>query len=175
MGANALHQAIELNAVAVEFNKKAFQWGRRAAHDLNRVTECAEIKPPFKAIEKLDDIVADRYQRLCDYQDQKYAEHYNLLVDQVCEAEQSQQIDRDLAFSKAVARNLYKLMAYKDEYEVARLYSDPSFREELSKQFEGDYKLEFHLAPPWLAGKDSDTGLPTKRRFPQITLGAVSV
>jgi indolepyruvate ferredoxin oxidoreductase len=175
VSAESLNQAIELNAVAVDFNKKAFQWGRRAAHDLKHVMNCAEIKPEFKALEDLEEIMADRFQRLVDYQDETYAEHYLALVRKAQQSEENKIKDSDSELSKSVARNLYKLMAYKDEYEVARLYSNPAFRKQLEEQFEGSYSLQFHLAPSWFCKKDPESGLPLKRRFPQFTLTAFAI
>ena len=166
----ALEQAIELNGVAVEFNKKAFLWGRRAAVDLRQVLDCAEIKPAFKPLENLQEIIADRRQRLIDYQNRDYADRYQLMVTKACEAERKKIENNDGLLAKAVAKYLYKLMAYKDEYEVARLYSDGDFQRLIKQRFEGDYYLQFHLAPPGLAKKDSDTGLPVKRKFPQLLM-----
>jgi indolepyruvate ferredoxin oxidoreductase len=157
VGEDALEQAIELNGVAVEFNKQAFLWGRRAAFDLNRVIEAAQVGPGHRSLEGVEDIVEDRAARLEQYQDLAYANNYRAMVERVA------QIDSGVELTQAVARNLFKLMAYKDEYEVARLYSDPAFRAQLEAEFEGDYRLEFHLAPPLLARRDADTGLPTKR------------
>ena len=171
----ALNQAIELNAVAVDFNKKAFEWGRRAAHDLDRVIECAELKPEFKALDDLEEIIADRFQRLVDYQDEAYAERYLMLVRKVQLAVENKVKDSESELSKATARNLYKLMAYKDEYEIARLYASPAFRKQLEEQFEGNYSLQFHLAPTWLCKKDSETGLPLKRQFPQLMLTVFAI
>ncbi len=157
VGGAALEQAIELNGVAVDFNKQAFLWGRRGAFDLAKVVELAQVKPSFEALDNVAEIIEDRYQRLLAYQDVAYADRYREQVQQIVEADPA----RDL--SRAVARNLYKLMAYKDEYEVARLYSSPAFRAQLDREFEGDFRLEFHLAPPLLAKRDPDSGLPTKR------------
>ncbi|ARN75263.1 indolepyruvate ferredoxin oxidoreductase family protein [Oceanicoccus sagamiensis] len=172
---DALQQAITLNGVAVEFNKKAFLWGRRAAVDLEQVLDCAEIKPAFKPLEKINDIIADRYQRLTDYQNSDYADRYQLLVNKVQEAERQIIDNNDGRLAKAVAKYLYKLMAYKDEYEVARLYSNGDFQNRIKQQFEGDYHVQFHLAPPGLAKKDADTGLPLKRQFPQLLMAGFKV
>ena len=157
VGGEALEQAIELNGVAIDFNKQAFLWGRRAATDLDQVIELAQVKPDFERLESVAEIVTDRSQRLLEYQGAAYAERYRSRVQQVIDVDPGDDV------SRAVARNLYKLMAYKDEYEVARLYSSPAFQAQLDNEFEGDFKLEFHLAPPLLAGRDPDSGLPTKR------------
>ncbi len=169
VGAEALAQAIELNGVAIEFNQQAFLWGRRAAHDLDKVVKVAQLEDSFEPITDLDALVADRASRLRDYQNEAYAQRYLATIARVREA------DSDGVLSMAVARNLYKLMAYKDEYEVARLYADPAFKAQLASEFEGDYRLEFHLAPPFLAGKDADSGLPTKRRLGGWVLPVFSV
>jgi indolepyruvate ferredoxin oxidoreductase len=162
----ALERAIELNGVAVDFNKQAFLWGRRAAHQPERVMALVE-----KSLEKpreltLEELISDRSQRLVDYQSEQYAQRYTEIVTRV--REQDTQESRRL--TRAVARSLYKLMAYKDEYEVARLYSDGEFIEKLKSRFTGDFKLKFHLAPPLLSRKDPSTGRLIKREFPGWTL-----
>ncbi|MYE84440.1 MAG: indolepyruvate ferredoxin oxidoreductase family protein [Gammaproteobacteria bacterium] len=160
----ALERAIEINGVAVDLNKQAFLWGRRAAHDPEQVTDVVG-----KALEKprrlsLDELIADRADRLAAYQNATYARAYTDFVHRVSEA------DRESTLTRAVAEALYKLMAYKDEYEVARLYSDGDFQRKLSAQFAGDYRLRFHLAPPLLARRDPNSGNLTKREFPGWTL-----
>lgn len=172
---DALEQAIELNGVAVDFNKKAFLWGRRAVVDLEQVLSCAEIQPAFKPLSNIKDIIADRSRRLTGYQNSAYAERYKHIVTQVQEIERQTIENNDGRLAKAVAKYLYKLMAYKDEYEVARLYSNGDFQQLIQQQFEGDYQLQFHLAPPGLAKKDSDTGLPLKRKFPQLLMAGFKV
>ena len=166
----ALQHAIELNGVAVEFNKKAFLWGRRAAVDLEQVLDYVEIKSAFKPLETTQEIAVDRYQRLTDYQNSGYADHYQSILTKVQKVEATKIKHSDGRLAKAVAKYLYKVMAYKDEYEVARLYSNGDFLQRLKQQFEGDYQLQFHLAPPGLAKKDLDTGLPIKRKFPQLLM-----
>lgn len=160
----ALEKAIELNGTAVAMNKAAFLWGRRAAHDLARVERLAT--PPqeegHRLSRTLDEAIARRVEQLTAYQDAAYAARYTALVEKVRAAEAK--LGRE-ALTEAVARNYYKLMAYKDEYEVARLYTDGSFLKQIEAQFEGDYKLQFHLAPPAFAEKDPDTGHLKKRAF----------
>lgn len=167
VGAEALQQAISLNGVAVEFNQRALLWGRRAAVDLGRVTELARPQPRFQALERVEDIVADRCRRLTDYQGPALARRYRQQVQEIVALEARQVPDAGQKLSRAVARNLYRLLAYKDEYEVARLYTSPAFRAQLEAEFEGqfkrDYRLQFHLAPPLLARRDAETGLPRKR------------
>src|SRR5262249_14861692 len=147
---------------------RAFLWGRRAAHDLSGVERlAAEVAPetvPQPITRSLEQMVSKRIDFLTAYQDQAYAERYRLLVERVrqTEAERAPGL-RGLA--EAVARYYFKLLAYKDEYEVARLFTDGSFRQALERSFEGDYRLEFHLSPPLLAPRDPDSGRPVKRRY----------
>src|SRR5690606_30996911 len=119
----------------------------------------------------LEEIIADRMVRLSAYQNAAYAERYREQVARV------QQVDKsaEQALSKAVARYYFKLLAYKDEYEVARLYSDGSFIRQLEAQFCGDYRLQFHLAPSWLSKPDASTGEPRKRQFGPWMLKAFAV
>jgi indolepyruvate ferredoxin oxidoreductase len=167
LGLAALMRAIELNGVAVAQNKTAFEWGRRAAHDLKAVV--ALLSPAtagaqviqFKKRETVDSLVQRRVEFLTGYQNAAYAATYQAFVQRVRE--------REAPFGKsslteAVARNLFKLMAYKDEYEVARLHSDTAFHARLASQFEGDFKLKVHLAPPLLA-KKNEKGELVKQKF----------
>ena len=172
VSAEAINKAIELNGVAVQLNQQAFLWGRRAAHDAVAVERLARpevIEAP--RCQTLEEIIADRVVRLTAYQNAAYAERYREQVARV------QQVDKsaDQALSKAVARYYFKLLAYKDEYEVARLYSDGSFIRQLEAQFSGDYRLEFHLAPSWLSKPDASTGEPRKRQFGAWILKAFGV
>jgi indolepyruvate ferredoxin oxidoreductase len=158
VSAAALEQAVELNGVAVEFNRQAFRWGRKAAHDTAAVERAAApaaagASRPAPAA-TLDEIVARRTAELAGYQDAAYAARYERLVRRVAAAEAERTPGRT-GLAEAVARNYYKLLAYKDEYEVARLYADGAFRRRLEEQFEGDFKLRFHLAPPLLAARDA--------------------
>jgi len=151
----SLLRAIELNGVAVAANQRSFLWGRRAAVDLKRVERVAT---PAQAVvvhmpDSLDAIVDKRVAFLSDYQDAAYAAQYASLVARVREAERAQGLGNKLTL--AVAKSLFKLMAYKDEYEVARLYTDGRFVEQVKAQFEGDVKLRFNLAPPLFAKKDA--------------------
>jgi indolepyruvate ferredoxin oxidoreductase len=160
----SLLRAIELNAVAVDNNKAAFQWGRRAAHDPASVA--ALLAPSaqvieFKKRETVESIVKRRVAFLTDYQDAAYAERYRDLVERVRVAELP--LGKSL-LTETVAKGLFKLMAYKDEYEVARLHADTGFREKIAAQFEGDFKVHYHLAPPLLA-KHDDKGELVKQKF----------
>jgi indolepyruvate ferredoxin oxidoreductase len=151
----ALLRAIEMNGVAIESNKKSFLWGRRAAVDLARVERTAT---PTQAIvvqmpQSLDNVINKRVEFLTGYQDAAYAATYAELVAQVRAKESGLGLGNKL--TTAVAKSLFKLMAYKDEYEVARLYTDGRFVEQLKQQFEGDFSLKFNLAPPLFANKDA--------------------
>ncbi len=169
--ADSILQAIELNGVSIETNQQAFLWGRRYAVDAEAVRRAAGFdKPhqPAKDQTDLDEIIEYRSACLLDYQDQAYADRYLRLVQRARDLEQSlnpQNSETRPAFTEAVARSYFSLLAYKDEYEVARLYSNGEFESTLAKQFEGDYKLRFHLAPPLLAKRDPQSGIPLKREF----------
>ena len=177
----SLLRAIELNGEAVAMNKQAFELGRRAAHDPAALAAIlAEAKAPTEArqlSQGLDEIVARRVDFLTGYQNAAYAARYRELVEKV-RAKEASVLPGQSALAEAVARYLFKLMAYKDEYEVARLYSDGAFRKQLAATFEQDsasgqpLRLEFHLAPPLLARRDPNTGLPRKMSFGPWMLGA---
>ncbi|MBB4843060.1 indolepyruvate ferredoxin oxidoreductase [Paucibacter oligotrophus] len=150
----ALMRAIELNNVQIENNKIAFEWGRRCAHDLAAVQALFAASQVINFVKRqsVDELVAKRVDFLTGYQNAAYAASYKALVDQVVAAEK---ILGSHKLSEAVARYLFKVMAYKDEYEVARLHTDKSFTDKVAAQFEGDYKLVHHLAPPLLAKKNA--------------------
>src|SRR6266851_3384458 len=173
----SLLRAIELNGVAVEFNGKAFLWGRRAAIDLARVERLAtpaEVIPISQALSRnLDELIARRVEFLTAYQDAAYANRYRKLVERVREVEA--QKAGGTALTEAVARYYFKLMAYKDEYEVARLYSDPGFARKVEGMFEGGYKLKFHLAPPIFNKPDPRTGEARKSEFGPWMMAAFRV
>ena len=168
----AIEQAIELNGVAVEANKQAFLWGRRAAHDMKAVLAAAEPAEEHAAMgsehlsETLEEAISRRGEFLTDYQDAAYGERYRRLVERAREAERKAAPESD-ALAWAVAKSYFRLLAIKDEYEVGRLYTTGEFAKKLNRQFEGDYKLSFHLAPPILGEKDPETGEPKKREFGQ--------
>ncbi len=160
----ALLRAIELNAVAVDANKQAFLWGRRAAVDLDQVQR---VTAPAKAVvvqmpQTLDALVRRRSAFLTQYQNAAYARDYETFVERVRQAEV--RLGRGDALARAVAKSLFKLMAYKDEYEVARLYTSGAFEQKLKETFEGDFRVSFHLAPPLLARHDAQ-GNPVKARY----------
>ena len=164
----ALLQTVELNGVAVDLNKKALMWGRCAAVDLAEVEGLvvapAQISAADSVAVTFDELVARRSDELVLYQNTAYADGYRGFVEQVRAAEQKK-TPGQTALTEAVARYYYKLLAYKDEYEVARLHTDRRFLDKLHAQFEGDYKVKFHLAPPILADRDSATGAPVKKTF----------
>jgi indolepyruvate ferredoxin oxidoreductase len=162
----SLEQAIELNGVAVDANKRTFAWGRLAAHDIGAIESITKISVPKSEAAvavTLDALLERRVDDLTRYQDHEYAARYEKTVRQAATAEA--RLTDVSGFALAVARNLYKLMAYKDEYEVARLYSDGDFKRKLETQFEGGYKLEFHLAPPLLSRYDSQSGELGKQTY----------
>jgi len=173
-------RAIELNAVQVEKNLAAFEWGRRVAHD--RAAVDALVKQPAVAAsgagakivslhspKALDALIDKRAQYLAAWQNDAYAARYRKLVSEVQAAESKlDRPDGQLALTEAVAKNLHKVMAYKDEYEVARLYADPAFIERLKANFEGDWKLNFHLAPPSFAKHDTQGHLVKKQYGPRM-------
>jgi len=163
----AVEKAVELNGVAVEFNLKSFVWGRRAAVDLARVERIAAPAEVIAIEQHLsrnaDELVARRVEFLTAYQDAAYAARYQDLVDKVRRAES--ETAGGTRLTEAVARYYAKLMAYKDEYEVARLHSDPAFMRKIEGLFEGDYKVVFHLAPPILNKPDPATGEAKKSSF----------
>ncbi|MDH3689864.1 MAG: indolepyruvate ferredoxin oxidoreductase family protein, partial [Gammaproteobacteria bacterium] len=141
-------------------------WGRRTANDRSAVEKLVQrngSKAQPRATE-FDEIVSRRVQFLADYQDSAYAERYHRLVKHVADIE-SHSAKGMKGFAEAVARYYFKLLAYKDEYEVARLYTHPRFTTQLNAQFEGNFKLQFHLAPPLVATRETDTGYPKKRAY----------
>ncbi|HZT86316.1 MAG TPA: indolepyruvate ferredoxin oxidoreductase family protein [Stellaceae bacterium] len=173
VSAGAIEQAIALNGVAVEFNRNAFRWGRRAAQDLAaveaRATSPRAVPPSHRLSETLDEAIARRVEFLTGYQDAAYAERYAAEVRRVREAEAAR-VPGATALTEAVARALFKLMAYKDEYEVARLYTETGFLDRVAAQFEGPYELHFHLAPPLFAERDPATDRLRKREYGPLVL-----
>jgi indolepyruvate ferredoxin oxidoreductase len=166
VGAEAIEKAIELNGQAVAMNIAAFRWGRRAAHEPQFVRgllakQDAPAAQPLAAT--LDEVILRRVEFLTAYQNRRYARRYERRIAEIRAAEAKAR-PGSTAVTDAVARNLFRLMAVKDEYEVARLYTDGSFQRQLSSQFQGFEKLEFHLAPPILGRKGPD-GKPRKSSF----------
>ena len=165
-------RAMELNEVAVAQNKAAFEWGRHAAHHWDAVAKLLGTADTqvieFKKRDTLADLVARRVDFLTGYQNAAYAKRYQLFVDRVAKAEAACGVGKQ-TLSEAVARYLFKLMAYKDEYEVARLHTDPAFLSRIASQFEGDFTLNYHLAPPLLERRN-DQGELQKRKFGPVML-----
>ena len=161
----SLEQAIRLNGTFVEGNLRTFALGRLAAHSPDVLTRelHGRVEVPLSTV---DDVLASRMRRLSAYQDAKYAETYRDFVNDIRGRVAARQLKgRDAeAFTRQVALSLGRLMAYKDEYEVARLYTDPKFMQQVREQFAGDFEMTIHLAPPTLPGHDSD-GRPKKRAF----------
>ncbi len=160
----ALMRAMELNGVQVDNNKAAFEWGRQCAANLTQVQAMFAAQQVIQLVKKpsLQELVAKRVAFLTDYQDSAYAADYQAFVNQVHAAEAT--LGSSTRLSQAVARYLFKLMAYKDEYEVARLHTTAEFSEKIASMFEGDYKIVHHLAPPTTA-KRNDKGELVKKAY----------
>ena len=161
----AINKAIELNAIAVEFNQQALNWGRLWEQNAEFVEKQIRAAQSSNAGSSgpatLDQLIEHRVASLTAYQNADYAEAYKQLVEKVRSVDNVE----NQPLSEAVARYAYKLRAYKDEYEVARLYTDGSFTENLASRFTGDYKINVQLAPPLLSRPDPVTGKAKKRNF----------
>jgi len=177
----ALSRAIELNGTSVDLNQQALAWGRVAAVDAKKIDALVEpgnAGGTVPTAESFDTFVAGRAAFLTAYQNRAYADRYLRLVGKATQTEERVLPGRT-EFSWAVARNFSKLMAYKDEYEVARLFTAPAFKARMDQEFEGDYKLSLNLAPPLLARMDAKTGIPPSKReygawmFPLLRLLAM--
>ncbi len=161
----AIFQAIELNGIAIPMNQQAFTWGRRAAHDLAAVRRIAlpddvDANDPANAPDPasiLRDTIERRVEFLTGYQNARYAARYRKLLDKV-RTVQAVRTPHEEGLTAAVALYYFKLMAYKDEYEVARLYTDGAFLDRVREAFTGEFKLRFHLAPPLIARRDKTSG-----------------
>jgi indolepyruvate ferredoxin oxidoreductase len=172
VGLAALDRAIELNGRQVAMNRRALAWGRLLAHDPEAVEKIA--RPLLRGAAgtplstTLAEIVAHRTELLTAYQSRDYAHRYRDLVARVMDREKA--ATGTDALARAVARSYAKLLAYKDEYEVARLYTDGSFAAQIAREFEGDPKLQLHLSPQFLpafiAPRDPETGHVRKWRIP---------
>ena len=163
----SLMRAIELNGTAVEANRQAFAWGRAAAHDgadVQRAAHPAQVIEFKRMSSSLAELSASRSEFLTAYQSAAYARRYTELVDRVRRVE-SDRLNGSTRLAEAVARYYFKLLAYKDEYEVARLHADTGFRQSIAARFEGPYRLNYYLAPPLLARRDPITGIARKYRF----------
>jgi len=161
----AIERTIELNGVAVEANRRTFGWGRLAAHDPAKASAAARpLLPDEAGFPSHEELIARRVAFLTEYQDSAYAARFLALVMAVKEAERVRAAGQT-GLTEAVAANFFKLMAYKDEYEVARLFTDGRFMAKLKRQFAGDFKLQFHLAPPLATARNPNTGHLQKRAF----------
>ena len=168
LGHEALVRAIELNDVAVAQNIAAFEWGRHCAHHWNVVDTLlapAQVVQ-FHKPQGVDALVAKREAFLTDYQNSSYAKRYSEVVARVQKAEAAWS---KTSLSEAVARNLFKLMAYKDEYEIARLHTNTAFLQKIGDMFEGDYTVNYHLAPP-IISKTNEKGELQKQKFGPLML-----
>ena len=156
LSSESVLEAIRLNRVAIQDNTLAFNWGRLAAVDLATVQGFAVQEKPTDPDHRLSESVSEMIDRrsrfLEEYQNQSYAHLYRQTMEKVRQSEAMLGTDR---LTKIIAQSLYRLMAYKDEYEVARLYSNGDFLQRLKQQFDGNIKIVFHLAPPLLAKKDA--------------------
>ena len=162
----AILRAIELNGVEVDRNKEAFGWGRIAAGNPDRIKELlAGLDPATDIDETLDQLVQRRAEFLIDYQNHALAEKYHELVNRVRTAEEQIAATGELGLTDAVARSYFKLLSYKDEYEVARLHTSTGFLEKIRKDFGDKAKVSFHLAPPLLTRGVDARGRPRKRQF----------
>ena len=159
----AIEKAIEVNGVAVAFNLLAFRLGRLAAAKPEAIAALMPASAAQPVAEDLEAMIARRGDFLTDYQDAAYAARYRGVVEAARAAEAA--LGGSTEFAAAVARYAFKVMAYKDEYEVARLYADPAFARRLRETFAGDYRIAYHLAPPLLARRDANTGLPKKSAY----------
>ncbi|WJR65307.1 indolepyruvate ferredoxin oxidoreductase family protein [Neorhizobium sp. CSC1952] len=164
IGLASIDKAIELNGTGIAVNRAAFGWGRRAAVDVAEVAREAGLAKAEPRAQTLEETVARRVAFLTGYQNAAYAARYKDLVEIAKNAEA--RLHGAAGFAEAVAKNAFKLMAYKDEYEVARLHRDGSFERKLAEQFEGDFKIKHHLAPPLFSRRiDARTGHPAKIAF----------
>lgn len=170
----SLMRAIELNDVAIDWNKQAFRWGRYAAIDMKAVTTLMLPELTSNKPMSTEELIMDFERELVAYQSEKYAARYRSTVDTALAAEKTINPDSTV-LTEAIAHNAYKLMAYKDEYEVARLYSDKAFIKNLHDTFEGNFKLQFHLAPPLISPRDKDSGNLQKITFGSWMLKTFSI
>jgi indolepyruvate ferredoxin oxidoreductase len=158
----SIQQAIRLNGTFVEGNLRTFALGRLAAHQPDALERPAGEALPSSLPTTLDEVVASRMKLLTDYQDARYARTYLEFINGI--RGRVSKLSHGDMFVRQVALTLARLMAYKDEYEVARLYTAPAFMKQMRQQFSGNPRMTFHLAPPFLPGRDA-TGRPKKRAF----------
>jgi indolepyruvate ferredoxin oxidoreductase len=166
LSSEAISRALELNGAQVALNQEAFARGRAAALE--------DLAPPAEAAETLDALIARRVADLTAYQSARYARDYAGFVARVRDAEAAA-LPGEERLARAVATQLHRLMAYKDEYEVARLHADPAWQATLAHSFTGTQRVELNLAPPILAKADPVTGVPAKRAFGPWMLRAMAL
>jgi len=175
VSADAIKKAINLNGIRIEFNLNAFNLGRLMADSPEQITmlliKTGKAITPFKPLTHIDEIKVHRIKLLTDYQDATYAQRYTSLIDSVIDAD----LNENGELSKAVARGFAHLMAYKDEYEVARLYTDGTLTKKLHSQFEGDITVKFNLAPPLFSKRDPVSGNLIKKEFGNWMMSAFSL
>jgi indolepyruvate ferredoxin oxidoreductase len=168
ISSEAIDAAIELNGAGVKMNKEAFLWGRRAALSPSSAERAlVEAKPVRESLQlstSLDELIERKVAFLSEYQNAAYGKRYRALVNRVREWERIVMPRQD-AVTRTVANGYFKVLAYKDEYEVARLHSSREFVESLKQQFEGDFRIAFNLAPPGLTRRDEQTGEPRKKEY----------
>ena len=177
----SLQQAIEASGVDVAFNRSSFDWGRRMAVEPDAVLKAAAgpqqgatvVAFAPRKLHRLDEIVADRTRRLTAYQDARYAARFQALVEKA--SAKDDELGAGGSLARAVARSYYKLLAHKDEYEVARLFSEPEFKRQLEAQFDGDYTLHFHIGAWPLSRRDPRSGEVRKRELGPWVLRAMGV
>jgi len=176
IGEEAILKAIEINGAAVKANQRAFRLGRLAAHDRAAILKLAglDVADEPRPAQSFDEIVARRAEFLTGYQNAAYAARYRAAAQRIRDIERAKAPGRQ-GLAEAAAKSLFKLMAYKDEYEVARLYTDGNFHKKLHEEFEGNFKLSFHLAPPIFGATDPGTGKPAKMEFGSWMMGAFRV
>jgi indolepyruvate ferredoxin oxidoreductase len=177
--AAAIEKAIALNGEAVKMNLAAFTWGRRAKAEPELIaklmSELGAPTPSRHLSQTLDEVIARRVAFLGEYQNKAYGDRYRAILERVRAAE-ARVRPNATELTAAVARSMFKLMAYKDEYEVARLYTNGQFERQVASAFEGEnLRYEFHLAPPLLARKDPVTGVPRKMSFGPWMMKAFSI
>jgi len=165
----AIEQAIRLNGTFVNGNLRTLALGRLAAHDPEALGRELNDEPLAVKLETFEDVLASRIRHLTAYQNEEYAKIYRDFLSELRLKIEAKKIPGSEAFLREVALTLSRLMAYKDEYEVARLYTDHKFMERIKAQFTGDFEISFNLAPPLLPGKDPD-GRPKKRHFGPWTM-----
>jgi len=164
----SLMKALEINGVAIDGNKNAFNFGRLAVHDPDKIAALVDATKNDNSAEEISQtlaqIIEKRTAYLEAYQNKKYAQRYTKMLEKIRDLDKKLGREDDL-LTEIVAKNYHKLLAYKDEYEVARLYTNGDFLKQLKSQFSGDYKIAFNLSPPLLSKTDPATGRPAKKEF----------